>query len=136
MAVIKLQIPAGKANPAPPIGPALGAHGINIMGFCKEYNEKTASMAGSIVPVEISVFEDRSFTFVLKTPPTPDLLKKALTLEKGSGTAGRAKIGTLTKQKLTEIAKMKSKDLNARSIEAAERIVAGTARSMGIEVEK
>ena len=135
IAVIKLQIPAGKANPAPPVGPALGQHGINIMGFCKEYNEKTASMAGSIVPVEISVFEDRSFTFITKTPPTPDLLKKALSLEKGSGTAGRAKVGSLSKQKLTEIAKLKSKDLNARSIEAAERIVAGTARSMGIEIE-
>jgi large subunit ribosomal protein L11 len=135
IAVIKLQIPAGKANPAPPVGPALGQHGINIMGFCKEYNEKTASMAGSIVPVEISVFEDRSFTFITKTPPTPDLLKKALSLEKGSGTAGRTKVGSLSRQKLTEIAKMKSKDLNARSIEAAERIVAGTARSMGIEVE-
>jgi large subunit ribosomal protein L11 len=136
IAVIKLQIPAGKANPAPPVGPALGQHGINIMGFCKEYNEKTASMAGSIVPVEISVFEDRSFTFITKTPPTPDLLKKALGLEKGSGTAGRAKVGSLSRQKLTEIAKLKSKDLNARSIEAAERIVAGTARSMGIEVEQ
>jgi large subunit ribosomal protein L11 len=135
IAVIKLQIPAGKANPAPPVGPALGQHGINIMGFCKEYNEKTASMAGSIVPVEISVFEDRSFTFITKTPPTPDLLKKALSLEKGSGTAGRTKVGSLSRQKLTEIAKMKSKDLNSRSIEAAERIVAGTARSMGIEVE-
>jgi large subunit ribosomal protein L11 len=136
IAVIKLQIPAGKANPAPPVGPALGQHGINIMGFCKEYNEKTASMAGSIVPVEISVFEDRSFTFITKTPPTPDLLKKALSLEKGSGTAGRTKVGVLTKAKLTEIAKMKSKDLNARSLQAAERIVAGTARSMGIEVEQ
>jgi large subunit ribosomal protein L11 len=136
IAVIKLQIPAGKANPAPPVGPALGQHGINIMGFCKEYNEKTASMAGSIVPVEISVFEDRSFTFITKTPPTPDLLKKALSLEKGSGTAGRTKVGSLSRQKLTEIAKLKSKDLNARSIEAAERIVAGTARSMGIEVEQ
>jgi large subunit ribosomal protein L11 len=136
IAVIKLQIPAGKANPAPPVGPALGQHGINIMGFCKEYNEKTASMAGSIVPVEISVYEDRSFTFVTKTPPTPDLLKKALSLEKGSGTAGRTKVGVLTKAKLTEIAKMKSKDLNARSLQAAERIVAGTARSMGIEVEQ
>ena len=135
IAVIKLQIPAGKANPAPPVGPALGQHGINIMGFCKEYNEKTASMAGSIVPVEISVYEDRSFTFITKTPPTPDLLKKALSLEKGSGTAGRTKVGSLSRQKLTEIAKMKSKDLNARSIEAAERIVAGTARSMGIEIE-
>jgi len=136
IAVIKLQIPAGKANPAPPVGPALGQHGINIMGFCKEYNEKTASMAGSIVPVEISVFEDRSFTFITKTPPTPDLLKKALSLEKGSGAAGQTKIGVLTKAKLTEIAKLKSKDLNARSIQAAERIVAGTARSMGIEVEQ
>jgi large subunit ribosomal protein L11 len=136
IAVIKLQIPAGKANPAPPVGPALGQHGINIMGFCKEYNEKTASMAGSIVPVEISVFEDRSFTFITKTPPTPDLLKKALSLEKGSGAAGRTKVGLLSRQKLTEIAKLKSKDLNARSIEAAERIVAGTARSMGIEVEQ
>jgi large subunit ribosomal protein L11 len=135
IAVIKLQIQAGKANPAPPVGPALGQHGINIMGFCKEYNEKTASMAGSIVPVEISVYEDRSFTFITKTPPTPDLLKKALSLEKGSGTAGRTKVGSLSRQKLTEIAKMKSKDLNARSIEAAERIVAGTARSMGIEIE-
>jgi large subunit ribosomal protein L11 len=136
IAVIKLQIPAGKANPAPPVGPALGQHGINIMGFCKEYNEKTASMAGSIVPVEISVYEDRSFTFNTKTPPTPDLLKKALSLEKGSGTAGRSKVGVLSKAKLTEIAKMKSKDLNARSLQAAERIVAGTARSMGIEVEQ
>ena len=136
IAVIKLQIQAGKANPAPPVGPALGQHGINIMGFCKEYNERTASMAGSIVPVEISVFEDRSFTFITKTPPTPDLLKKALSLEKGSGTAGRTSVGSLSRQKLTEIAKLKSKDLNARSIEAAERIVAGTARSMGIEVEQ
>ena len=136
IAVIKLQIPAGKANPAPPVVPALGQHGINIMGFCKEYNERTASMAGSIVPVEISVFEDRSFTFITKTPPTPDLLKKALSLEKGSGTAGRTKVGVLTRQKLTEIAKLKSKDLNARSLQAAERIVAGTARSMGIEVEQ
>ena len=136
IAVIKLQIPAGKAKPAPPVGPALGQHGINIMGFCKEYNEKTASMAGSIVPVEISVYEDRSFTFITKTPPTPDLLKKALSLEKGSGTAGRTKVGVLTKAKLTEIAKLKSKDLNARSLQAAERIVAGTARSMGIEVEQ
>lgn len=136
VAVIKLQIPAGKANPAPPVGPALGQHGINIMGFCKEYNERTASMAGSIVPVEITVFEDRSFTFVTKTPPAADLLKKTLSIEKGSGTAGRTSAGTLTKKQLTDIAKMKQKDLNARSLEAAERIVAGTARSMGIEIEK
>ena len=136
VAVIKLQIPAGKANPAPPVGPALGQHGINIMGFCKEYNERTASMAGSIVPVDITVFEDRSFTFVTKTPPAADLLKKALSLEKGSGTTGRQSVGVLPKAKLTEIAKFKQKDLNARSLEAAERIVAGTARSMGIEIEK
>jgi large subunit ribosomal protein L11 len=133
--VIKLQIPAGKANPAPPVGPALGQHGLNIMAFCKDYNERTASMAGSIIPVEITVFEDRTFTFVTKTPPTTDLLKKALTLEKGSGTAGKAEAGTLSKAKLTEIAKIKAKDLNANSIEAAERSVAGTARSMGITVE-
>jgi len=136
VAVIKLQIPAGKANPAPPVGPALGQHGINIMGFCKEYNERTASMAGSVVPVEITVYEDRSFTFVTKTPPAADLLKKTLNIEKGSGTAGRTSAGTLSKKQLTDIAKIKQKDLNARSLEAAERIVAGTARSMGIEIEK
>lgn len=136
VAIVKLQIPAGKANPAPPVGPALGQHGINIMGFCKEYNERTASMAGTIVPVEITIFEDRSFTFVTKTPPATDLLKKALGIEKGSGTAGKQSVGVLPKAKLTEIAKLKSKDLNARSLEAAERIVAGTARSMGIEIEK
>jgi large subunit ribosomal protein L11 len=135
VAVIKLQIPAGKANPAPPVGPALGQHGINIMGFCKDYNERTNSMAGSIVPVEITVFEDRSFTFVTKTPPAADLIKKALSLEKGSGTAGKDKAGVLPKQKLTEIAKVKQKDLNARTLEAAERTVAGTARSMGIGIE-
>ena len=136
IAVIKLQIPAGKANPAPPVGPALGQHGINIMGFCKEYNERTASMAGSIVPVEITVFDDRSFTFVTKTPPATDLLKKALNIEKGSGTTGRLAVGVLPRAKLTEIAKLKQKDLNARSLEAAERFVEGTARSMGIEIEK
>lgn len=136
IAVIKLQIPAGKANPAPPVGPALGQHGINIMGFCKEYNERTASMAGSIVPVEITVFDDRSFTFATKTPPATDLLKKALNIEKGSGTAGHQNVGVLPHAKLTEIAKIKQKDLNARSLEAAERIVEGTARSMGIEIEK
>ncbi len=136
IAVIKLQIPAGKANPAPPVGPALGQHGINIMGFCKEYNERTASMAGSIVPVEITVFDDRSFTFATKTPPATDLLKKALNIEKGSGTAGRQSVGVLPHAKLTEIAKLKQKDLNARSLEAAERIIEGAARSMGIEIEK
>ena len=134
-AVIKLQIPAGQANPAPPVGPALGQHGINIMGFCKEYNERTASQSGSIIPVEITVFDDRSFTFITKTPPTSDLLKKALGLEKGAGAAGRDKAGVLSRDKLREIAKLKAKDLNAVSVEGAERIVEGTARSMGIEVE-
>jgi large subunit ribosomal protein L11 len=134
-AVIKLQIPAGKANPAPPVGPALGQHGINIMAFCKEYNERTSSQAGSIIPVEITVFEDRSFTFITKTPPTSDLLKKALGVEKGSGDSGREKIGKLSRDKLREIAELKAKDLNATSIEGAERIVEGTARSMGIEIE-
>lgn len=134
-AVIKLQIPAGKANPAPPVGPALGQHGINIMAFCKEYNERTSSQAGSIIPVEITVFEDRSFTFITKTPPTSDLLKKALDVEKGSGDSGREKIGKLSRDKLREIAELKAKDLNATSIEGAERIIEGTARSMGIEIE-
>ena len=134
-ALIKLQIPAGQANPAPPVGPALGQHGINIMAFCKDYNERTASQTGSIVPVEITVFDDRSFTFITKTPPTSDLLKKALEVEKGSGDTGREKVGTLSRGKLREIAELKIKDLNATSIEAAERIVEGTARSMGIEVE-
>jgi large subunit ribosomal protein L11 len=136
VAIVKLQIPAGKANPAPPVGTALGPQGINIMAFCKDYNERTASMAGSIVPAEITIFEDRSFTFVTKTPPATDLIKKALGIEKGSGTTGRTSVGTLPKAKVTEIAKVKQKDLNARSLEAAERIVAGTARSMGIEIEK
>jgi large subunit ribosomal protein L11 len=134
-AVIKLQIPAGKANPAPPVGPALGQHGINIMAFCKDYNEKTASQSGSIIPVEITVYEDRSFTFITKTPPTTDLLKKALGAEKGSGTAGHASAGKLSKDKVQEIANVKMKDLNANSPEAAFQVVAGTARSMGIEIE-
>ncbi len=134
-AVIKLQIPAGQANPAPPVGPALGQHGINIMGFCKEYNERTAAQAGSIVPVEITVFDDRSFTFITKTPPTTDLLKKALGVEKGAGASGHEKIGKLSRDKLREIAQVKAKDLNANSSEGAEQIIEGTARSMGIEVE-
>ena len=134
-AVIKLQIPAGKANPAPPVGPALGQHGLNIMGFCNEYNERTAAQAGSIIPVEITVFDDRSFTFITKTPPTTDLLKKALDVEKGSSTSGHEKIGNLSRDKLREIAQLKAKDLNATSIEAAERIIEGSARSMGIEME-
>jgi len=134
-AIIKLQIPAGKANPAPPVGPALGQHGINIMGFCKEYNERTADQAGAIIPVEITVFDDRSFTFITKTPPTTDLLKKALGLEKGAGSPGHEQAGVLSRQKLREIAQFKAKDLNATSIEAAERIIEGTARSMGIQIE-
>ncbi len=134
-AVIKLQIPAGKANPAPPVGPALGQHGINIMAFCKDYNARTANQAGSIIPVEITVFEDRSFTFVTKTPPASDLLKKALGVEKASGETGQETVGKLPREKIREIAELKAKDLNARDIEAAERIIEGTARSMGIEVE-
>ncbi len=134
-AVIKLQLSAGQANPAPPVGPALGQHGLNIMAFCKEYNERTANQAGSIIPVEITVFEDRSFTFVTKTPPVSDLLKKALGIEKGAGTSGHENVGKLSRDKLREIAQLKGKDLNANSIEGAERIIEGTARSMGIEVE-
>ena len=134
-AIIKLQIPAGQANPAPPVGSALGQHGINIMAFCKEYNERTSAQAGSIIPVEITVFTDRSFTFITKTPPTTDLLKKALGVEKGSGDAGREKVGKLSREKLREIAQFKAKDLSAVDIEEAERIIEGTARSMGIEIE-
>jgi large subunit ribosomal protein L11 len=134
-AVIKLQIAAGKATPAPPVGPALGQHGINIMAFCKEYNERTASQTGSIIPAEITVFDDRSFTFITKTPPTTDLLKKALGVEKGAGAAGHEKVGSLSRDKLREIAQIKAKDLNTTSIEGAERIIEGTARTMGIEVE-
>ncbi|HEX8981880.1 MAG TPA: 50S ribosomal protein L11 [Ktedonobacterales bacterium] len=134
-AVVKLQIPAGKATPAQPIGPALGQHGINIMAFVKDYNERTASMAGSIVPVEITVFEDRSFTFVTKTPPTSDLLKKAAGVPKGAATPNKAKVGSITKDQLREIATMKMKDLNATTIEGAENIVAGAARSMGITIQ-
>jgi large subunit ribosomal protein L11 len=134
-AIIKLQIPAGQANPAPPVGPALGQHGLNIMGFCKEYNDRTSSQVGSIVPVEITVYEDRTFTFITKTPPTSDLLKKALGEEKASGRPGHDVAGTISREKLHEIAELKARDLNANSIEAAERIIEGTARSMGIEVE-
>jgi large subunit ribosomal protein L11 len=134
-AIIKLQIPAGQANPAPPIGPALGQHGVNIMQFVKEYNERTAKQTGSIIPVEITVYVDRTYTFVTKTPPTSDLLKKALGLEKGSGKPGRDASKVLPKAKLREIAEMKAKDANANNLEAAERAVAGTARSMGIQVE-
>jgi large subunit ribosomal protein L11 len=133
--VIKLQIEAGKANPAPPIGSALGQHGVNIMAFCKEYNERTAAQAGSIIPVEITVYNDRSFTFITKTPPAGDLLRKALGVEKGANAPGHEKVGVLSRDKLREIAQLKAKDLNATSIEGAERIIEGTARSMGIEIE-
>ena len=135
-AVVKLQIEAGKANPAPPVGPALGQHGVNIMAFCKEYNEQTASQAGAVIPVEITIYEDRSFTFVTKTPPAADLLKKALGAEKGSDNPSRNKIGTLPQDKIREIAKLKLKDLNAKDLEGAMRMVEGTARSMGIEITR
>lgn len=134
-AVIKLQIDAGKANPAPPVGPALGQHGVNIMAFCKEYNDRTSSQAGSIIPVEITVFEDNSFTFVTKTPPTTDLLKRALGVEKGSESAMLNKVGKVSPEQVREIAQIKLKDLNALDLERAMRIIEGTARSMGIEVE-
>ncbi|HEY9777338.1 MAG TPA: 50S ribosomal protein L11 [Planktothrix sp.] len=132
---VKLQIQAGKANPAPPIGPALGQHGVNIMQFCKEYNAKTQDKAGTIIPVEITVFEDRSFAFVLKTPPASELLKKAAGIEKGSAAPNKNKVGTVSKAKITEIAKVKMPDLNATTLEAAERMVAGTARNMGLNVQ-
>jgi len=134
-AIIKLQIEAGKATPAPPVGPALGQNGLNIMGFCKEYNDRTSSQVGSIVPVEITAYQDGTFTFITKTPPTTDLLKKALTIEKGAADVGREKAGVLSREKLREVAEIKAKDLNAIDIEGAEKIVAGTARSMGIEIE-
>ena len=133
-AVITLQIQAGKANPAPPVGPALGQHGINIMGFCKEYNEKTSNQAGSIIPAEITVYEDRSFSFVLKTPPASDLLKKAAGLEKGSSAQKREKVGTLSRDDLKRIAELKMKDLNANDVNSAIKMIEGTARSMGIEI--
>lgn len=133
--MIKLQVPAGKANPAPPVGPALGQHGVNIMEFCKSFNERTANQAGMIIPVVITVYEDRSFTFVCKTPPVPVLIKKAINLEKGSGVPNKTKVGTISKAKVREIAELKMPDLNAASIEAAMSMVAGTARSMGIVVE-
>jgi large subunit ribosomal protein L11 len=134
-AIVKLQIPAGKATPAQPIGPALGQHGINIMGFCKEYNERTAGMVGSIIPAVITVYEDRSFTFIIKTPPAADLLKKAAGVDKGAGTPNKTTAGRITREQLRNIAEQKMKDLNATSVEGAEKIVAGTARSMGIAVE-
>jgi large subunit ribosomal protein L11 len=135
MGVVKLQIPAGKATPAPPVGPALGQYGINMMEFIKSYNEKTAAQMGTIVPVEITVYEDRSFTFVLKTPPASELLKKAAGIEKGSGVPNRQKVGSVTRGKIREIAELKRPDLNANDVDAAMKIIEGTARSMGIEIE-
>ena len=132
--VLTLQLPAGKATPAPPVGTALGPHGINIVEFTKSYNEKTADKAGQIIPAQITIFEDRSFTFVLKTPPAADLLRKAAGVDKGSATTGREKAGTITRDQLREIATIKLADLNANDLEAAMRQVEGTARSMGIEV--
>jgi large subunit ribosomal protein L11 len=133
-AIIKLQINAGAATPAPPIGPALGQHGVNIMEFCKQYNAATESQRGNVIPVEISVYEDRSFTFITKTPPAPELIKKAAGVDKGSAVPHKTKVASLTKAQVREIAQTKMPDLNARDIEAAEKIIAGTARSMGITV--
>lgn len=134
--MIKLQLPAGKATPAPPVGPALGQHGVNIMAFCKEYNAKTANQAGMTIPVIISVYQDRSFSFVLKTPPAAVLIKKAAGLESGSGEPNRNKVGKITQAQLKEIAETKMPDLNASSVETAMSMIAGTARSMGITVEE
>jgi large subunit ribosomal protein L11 len=134
-AIVKLQVPAGKASPAPPVGPALGGHGINIMQFVKEYNERTADQAGSIIPAEITVYEDRSFTFVIKTPPAADLLRKAAGVEAGSGTPNKLKVGSVTHDQVREIARTKMKDLNAYDEETAMKMIEGTARSMGIEVK-
>ncbi|MEE9529166.1 MAG: 50S ribosomal protein L11 [Dehalococcoidia bacterium] len=133
--MIKLQIPAGKATPAPPVGPALGQHGVNIMAFCKEYNERTSSQEGFIIPAEITVYVDRSFTFITKMPPVSDLLRRALGVEKGSGDPGKESIGKLSKDQVYEIARTKMKDFNTTDVEKAAKIVAGTAHGMGIEVE-
>lgn len=134
--IIKLQLPAGKATPAPPVGPALGQHGVNIMGFCKEYNAKTANQAGLTIPVVITVYQDRSFSFILKTPPATVLIKKELGIEAGSGVPNKDKVGKLTKDQVRKIAEMKMPDLNAASIESAISMVVGTAKSMGVTVEE
>ncbi len=134
-AMVKLQIPAGKANPAPPVGPALGPHGVNIMEFCKAFNAQTAPMGDTVVPVVLTIYTDRTFTFVLKTPPASELVKKAAGILKGSGTAGKDKVGKLTDAQAMEIAKTKLPDLNATSLDSAVRMIKGTARSMGVETE-
>ena len=134
-AIVKLQVPAGKATPAPPVGTALGPHGINIMQFCKEYNAKTASQAGMIVPAEITIYQDRSFSFVVKTPPAPVLLMKAAGIEKASGVPNRNKVGSVTRKQVRDIAEMKMKDLNAMDLDGAVKMIEGTARSMGIDVK-
>jgi len=134
-AVVKIQLNAGKATPAPPVGPALGQHGIAVMEFCKQFNERTANQVGMVIPVVVTIYEDRSFTFVTKTPPAAVLLKKALNVEKGSGVPNREKVGTIKRSKIREIAEIKMVDLNAADIEAAMRMIEGTARSMGIVVE-
>ncbi len=136
MAKIKLQIPAGAANPSPPVGPALGQHGVNIMEFCKAFNAKTQEDKGMVIPVVITVYQDRSFTFITKTPPAPVLLKKAAKLDKGSGEAKKTKVGKVTQEQVEEIARMKMPDLTARDLQAAKKTVIGTAKSMGIEVEQ
>jgi len=133
-AIVKLQIEAGKANPAPPVGPALAQHGINLMQFCKEYNARTAAQVGNIVPAEVTIYHDGSFNFVLKTPPTPDLLRKAAGVERGSGEPNREKVGRVTREQVEEIARLKMKDLNAVDLEGAMRQIEGTARSMGVEI--
>lgn len=134
VAIIKLALTAGKANPAPPVGPALGQHGVNIMAFCKDYNARTADQAGLVIPVEISVFEDRSFTFILKTPPASVLISKAAGIERGSGEPNKKKVGSITQAQLREIAQTKMPDLNANDVDAAMKIIAGTARNMGVTV--
>ena len=135
LTTIKLQIPAGAANPAPPVGPALGQHGVNIMEFCKAFNAQTQAQSGTIIPVEMTVFEDRSFTFITKTPPAAVLLREALGIDKGSGEPNRNKVGKVSREKVREIAELKMPDLNANDVDAAMKIIEGTARSMGVEVE-
>lgn len=134
-AIVKLQLQAGKANPAPPVGTALGPHGVNIMGFVKEYNARTAALAGQVIPVEITIFTDNSFTFITKTPPVPDLIKKAISVQRGSAEPNKSKVGKLTQNQIREIAEVKLKDLTGVSLESAMRMVEGTARSMGVTVE-